>query len=142
MQTIRDASGFVSQWVAEKSKSQVPEGAVSFGFVDDDGHLVGGLSFTERDWQSCSITIAATSPRWCTKENLTMMFSTVFDEWGIKYLYTLTPDDNSRAKKLAEGMGFKPDGKLRRLGPNGDDVNLFGMLREDCPFLNEVFAHG
>lgn len=135
MKMITDSSGFVAQWVAHHSKSRVEDGSLSLGFIDDDGQLIGGISLTEKQKSSAAVTIAATSPRWCTQANLKKAFEHVFDTMGVKYLYALTPDNNERAKKLTLGVGFKPDGKLRGIGPDGDDVNLFGMLREDCRFL-------
>lgn len=135
MKMITDSSGFVAQWVAAHSQSRVEDGSLSLGFVDETGKLVGGVSLTEKAKSSAAVTIAATSPHWCTPNLLRKAFSHAFDTMGLKYLYALTPENNARAKKLTLGMGFKPDGKLRGIGPDGDDVNLFGMLREDCRFL-------
>lgn len=138
MMMIRDASGFVSQWVGERSNSTVEDGAMSFGFVNKDGRLTAGVTITRRDGNTCMVTVAATDPRWCTPSHLASMFGTLFDELGVTLIYVLCAESNKRSNRLAVGLGFHPDGRLRGIGPDGDDLNLYGMLRKDCKFLNEV----
>lgn len=134
MQTIRDSSGFVSQWVGSQIDIELPDGAMSFGFIDKN-KLVGGITLYDLKRGSCALAIASRTPRWCLPENLKEMFGRVFKDLGVRYLYTLTPAGNERAKKLASGMGFKQDGVLREMGAEGDDLIVFGMLKRDCPFL-------
>lgn len=140
MKMIRDASGFVGQWVADRSKSTIEDGAMSFGFVNDDGRLVAGVTITRRDGNTCMITVAATDPHWCHPTHLASMFGTVYDELGVDLIYVLCATSNRRSNRLALGLGFQADGRLRGIGPNGDDLNLYGMLREDCKFLQEAPA--
>lgn len=135
---IRDASGFVGQWVADRSNSEVKDGTMSFGFIEN-GKLVAGVSLVMREHNSCALVVAATTPRWCLPGYLKEMFGYVFDSMGVKYLYTLADTKNLKSNRLSLGLGFRPDGKLRGVGTNGDDLNLYGMLREDCKFLTEEY---
>lgn len=41
---------------------------------------------------------------------------------------------NERAVSQAKLMGFKLEGRKRRMGPGGTDVGIFGLVPEDFPF--------
>lgn len=136
MEIFRDASGFVGQWIADRGGVIIPDGAMAYGFMNKEGDLVAGLAFHDFKGDVGAVTIYAESPRWCTREHLAEMFGYVYDKMNMKYLYVTTPSKNERALKLANGVGFKKDGVLRKCGVDGDDLILSGMLREDCPFLD------
>lgn len=139
MQIIRDSSGLVSNWISEELGQPMRDGSMAFGFIDKDGNLVGGLAFHDVKADSMGVAIASRSPRWCTPGNLKAMFTDAFDTLDKHYLYTLTPAKNERAAKLAEGMGFSAEGHLKGAYNRGeDDLIIFGMRREDCPFIDEA----
>lgn len=135
MDTVRDTSGFVSNWVGTETDTTFHDGSMAFGFIDD-GKLVGGIVLHDVRDTSCAIAIAVQTPRWCTQERLGEMFKVVFDELDKKFIYTLTPSRNTRALRLAKGLGFQQDGRMRKTADGGeDDTIVMGMTRQDCMFL-------
>jgi len=137
MELIRDTSGFVANWVAENLNETPQDGQMAFGFVNKDGELICGISLHDVKEHSTGLGIYSASPRWCTPANCRKVSEVLFDTLGKRYIYTLTPKLNRRARKLAEGMGFREHGCLPECGPMGeDDLIVYGMLRRECPFLD------
>jgi RimJ/RimL family protein N-acetyltransferase len=138
MQMIRDASGFIGNWVRQELDEPPVEGSMAFGFVNDDGKLICGILIHDVKQEMCALSIASKSPRWCTKENIAAIADVLSENLGKRYVYTMTPAMNHRARKLVEGLGFKQDGVMRQAAKGGeDDLIIYGVLREDCPFIDK-----
>jgi RimJ/RimL family protein N-acetyltransferase len=45
---------------------------------------------------------------------------------------------NENSMLLAERHGWVKEGVKRKAGPNGDDIVIWGLLRDECKFLGEV----
>ena len=46
------------------------------------------------------------------------------------------PVANMRARRLVEGAGFVLEGLVRSAGPDGGDVLIYGMLKEECRWVS------
>lgn len=69
-------------------------------------------SFAPRQ-KTCQVSIAATSPRWCTRGNIRAILAVPFEEWGCRKVWSVMASTNKRALKLNAGLGFKVEGTLR-----------------------------
>ena len=112
--------------------------------VDDDGRLSALLPGA--DWRlvpdlrpGCDvwISIYADDKRWCSRRVLQTVFGIVFDFWGCRRANALIDTDNKASLRLAEGVGFRYEGKMRQYRENGRDVYVLGMLKSECKFLKE-----
>lgn len=45
---------------------------------------------------------------------------------------------NERAVRQAQKLGCVLEGRKRAMAPNGGDVGLFGLLRDECPFWKDT----
>ena len=83
------------------------------------------------------ISIYADDKRWCSRRVLQTVFGIVFDFWGCRRANALIDTDNKASLRLAEGVGFRYEGKMRQYRENGRDVYVLGMLKSECKFLKE-----
>jgi hypothetical protein len=65
-----------------------------------------------------------------------------FEQLGCKRVTGLVPARNEVAARFDEHLGFIYEGRIRQVLPNGDDLLVYGMLREECRFLQVGLNHG
>ena len=54
---------------------------------------------------------------------------------GCRRVTGLVHDNNHDARRFDEHLGFKQEGVLRKAAPDGDDMIVYGMLREECRWI-------
>ena len=68
------------------------------------------------------------------REAKALIFHLAFETLGLERLGAYSNVDNERATRGLTGVGFRPEGVLRRWHRHGDaayDVNVFGLLRDE-----------
>lgn len=116
--------------------------AVAIGLVDGDA--VRGVVVYE-NFSQCSVNMHVASDgsgHWITKGLLFTAFAYPFIQCGLRRVTGLVPASNTRALDFDIKLGFTPEGRMRHFLPNGDDMIILGMLREDCPFISKEARHG
>lgn len=138
MYLTRDHYNVIAQWVALKCDGEIPEPIFSFGILDEkDDTLVAGVTFYDHRGHSVMMAGAATSARWALRRDIMKeMFQFPFRELGCERMQSTVAVDNLRSRRFTEGIGFEQEGLLRR-AYNGKDAILYGMLRDECPWLTE-----
>lgn len=136
MQIIRDTSGFVANWASTIIGSPLPEGAMSFGVLNDNNQLVGAVTLHDIKKHLLSLSVAGTNPRWASRKNLKSMFEVMFNEMDKNLITVLVSANNVASLRLTRGVGFREEGRLREAGPDGEDMIIFGMLKRECEFLD------
>ena len=76
------------------------------------------------------LSIAASTPRWASKQNIAAIGQWIFGQMGMKHISTVCLKSNKRSRKFTEGLGFRVEGKVRK-GGNDEDMILYGMLKEE-----------
>ena len=76
------------------------------------------------------LSIAATTPRWASKQNIAALGQWIFGQLGMKHISTVCLKSNKRSRKFTEGVGFRVEGKIRK-GGNDEDMIIYGMLKEE-----------
>lgn len=99
-----------------------------------DGHLIAGAIYNCFEGANANIHIAADGHFWLTPDFLRAGFVYPFLQLGKRRITAFMPAGNKRAIRLAEKLGFSYEGTLRHYYPQDDAVN-YGMLREECRFL-------
>lgn len=135
MQVIRDVSGFVGMWASGLLDNSIPEGSMSMGVIDDSGKLIGAVVIVERTADNTIISVCGTTPRWAQRHILEEMFGVLFNDMGKKRLTCMVSVDNERSLKFTRGIGWQQEGVLRKAGSEGEDLVVFGMLKEECEYL-------
>ncbi len=128
----------IAKWV----KARIPEicrwrEPRSLG-VTRGGVLVAGVVYYNWHPPDIHLAMAADSPRWATKQNVFTLLAYPFLQIGVGRVTLTIARSNKRSRRLAEGVGFKLEGKLRKYLPNGEDMMMYGYLREE--FLASKWA--
>lgn len=77
-------------------------------------------------------------------EALRLFTAYMFDLKEFPMLYLTTVPGNAASRRVAEKCGFIQDGTLRKAAYNlGEycDLDIFSLLKEDCPHFKEVIAN-
>ena len=144
MRYFSNRSDEVCSWVSERLAGYLPDEfkpCSTLAFVKDK-QVVAGVIFNNfrpscRDIQ---LTIAADTPSWIGKDSLRVIFRYVFIQLGCVRLTVSITKKNKRARRLAEGLGFKYEGNLRKGFDGVEDCIIYGMLHNECRWIGE--KHG
>ena len=101
-----------------------------------DGKLVGGiLANNYRAGVDIHVHLVTTSARWARRGVLRDLFWYPFHYLQLPRVSFITSRKNKRMRSVAERMGFKLEGMVRKGYDGKTDAAVYGMLREECRFL-------
>jgi len=99
------------------------------------GRLVAGVIYNDYSAMNCYMHISAEDGRkWLNKEFLFSAFDYPFNQLGLHRVTALIKAKNARAIEFVKRIGFEQEGFLRDFFAK-DDAVIFGMLRDNCRFL-------
>lgn len=138
------ADADVARWVAEQIAG-VPEFfspmAAAIGFLKDN-QLIAGVVYdnyretVDKKPLSIDASIASVDKRFCTRHNLRVMFAYPFVQLRLERIQLLTSVNNEGVSDFVKNLGFTLEGLHKRAYFNGDDALSWGMLREECRWIN------
>lgn len=105
--------------------------------IAENDRLIAVCAYSGYNGVDVDITIAADSPAWCRRDILAALFGYPFRQLHCRRVTVQIEKPNRRARRLAEGLGFTYEGKLRRGAANGNDVMIYGMLRKECRWMED-----
>ena len=122
---------FVSQFMP----MQVVGGMKGIG-LEKDGELIAGALYEGFNGQNVWAHLAGMpGKRWMTREFLWYGFHYPFNEMGVKRISGYVNASNTQARRLNEHFGYQEEARLTGAAPDGGDVILYVMWRENCRFL-------
>ncbi len=134
---------WVCDWMAERLTSQLADDfkPCSTLGIYRDSQIVAGVIFNNfrKESRDIHLTIAADSSKWASRGSLKVIFEYVFIQLGCIRLTVTIAKKNKRARKLAEGLGFQYEGKLRKGFDGLEDATIYGMLSEECRWIGERY---
>jgi len=105
--------------------------------VESNGELIAGVIFDGYTGPSISIHVAAVEGKlWLSREFLFRVFAYPFLQLECHRTTALVRTDNLKSRKLVEHLGFVREGLMRRGATDGTDYIIYGMLKEECRWLN------
>lgn len=131
----------VSDWVRQQIglKWSWP-GAFTIS-IWQDCEILGAVVYESFDEISVSCHIAGVhGAKWMTKLYLKTIFAYPFEQLKVRRINVCVAESNRPSAKLVQHMGFKFEGRVRQGAPDGGDLIIYGMLREECRFLE--MKHG
>ena len=108
---------------------------------DAFGAFLGGFVITGYLGHSVCIHMAGTSPSWCSRELLWMLFDYVFRSLKCGVAFALIASDNKHALELNIRAGFRHETAVRDAFAPGRDMVVLAMRRETCKWLNYEPKH-
>lgn len=104
--------------------------------LERDGELVAGVMFEGFNGRNVWMHVAAIpGARWMTKEYLRYCFHYPFNEMGVDRISGYVNESNEVARRFDEHLGFHEEARLKGAAPDGGDVLLYVMWRDDCRFI-------
>lgn len=81
----------------------------------------------------CQLTFVSATPRWASRQVIRQILAFPFYETDRLRITTLTDENNHKAIKLNEKLGFVHEGTLRHGSPegNGNTGLVYGLTKED-----------
>ena len=106
------------------------------------GELVAGAIFEGFNGRNVWAHIAAVpGARWLNRDFLRACFVYAFRVCGVRRVSGYVDESNLAARRFDEHLGFREEARLQGAAPDGGDVIVYVMWRQDCRFL-EGFGHG
>lgn len=131
---------YVATWVAARIPifefGSSPYTAI--GLMNEAGVLLAGVVYQNyirgRDIQ---VHVAAVEGKqWMTKRWLGEVFRYPFEQLGVHRITALVPSSNTVSQDFVLRLGFKREGRIREMLPGDEDLNVYGMLKRECRFLD------
>lgn len=125
----------VMTWVGQRIDEDDFGKGVGIG-LEEGGELVAGVVFNLYTGPSICMHVAAEpGRRWMTRDFLFRCFAYPFLQLQCNRITGLVRMDNLDAQRFDEHLGFKKEGILRKAASDGTDFILYGMLKEECRWL-------
>lgn len=102
-----------------------------------DGPLIAGVVYNWYRQANIEMTIASTSPRWCSRSVLRGLFWYPFEQMGLHRVTAVTEHTFQSTRAFLDRIGFRDEGIMRRAYRNGNDAVIYGMLREECRWIGD-----
>jgi RimJ/RimL family protein N-acetyltransferase len=113
-----------------------PVGGMKGIGLERDGELVAGVLYEGFNGQNVWMHVAAEpGSRWMTRGLLHNAFHYPFVECGVARVSGYVNASNMAARRLDEHLGFKVEATLSGAAPDGGDVLIYVMRRDDCRFI-------
>lgn len=126
----------VMRFVAERTQEENGYPLYTAIGLEKNGQLVAGAVFNMHSGVNVMGHLASDgSKHWMTPAYLAACFRYAFVQLGCERITGLVRSDNIDAQRLDEHLGFKREGVLRKATPDGKDMFLYGLLKEECRFL-------
>jgi RimJ/RimL family protein N-acetyltransferase len=107
----------------------------------DAGQLAGVVVFDNFSPGGCYISVASDgSRRWLNREFLIRASAYPFIQLNQRRITGLISAHNSDSIAFCKSCGFQFEGTMRQGGVFGEDLLLFGLLKEECRWLPNRMA--
>ena len=133
--------GAVARWVV--SQIDGPEDArvpklwyEAIGFLNKDRQMAGGVVYYDYIGHDIEV-MAAGNGLWLTPLNVKASFLYPFVQLGCRRITCHVARKNHKSRAFVKRLGFKLEGKRRNGMANGQDAMLYGMIREECRWIED-----
>lgn len=69
---------------------------------------------------------------WLSRGFLRVVFAYLWNQLNLRRVTGRIHDNNADAIEASQRLGFVCEGRLRQARPDGGDVLIYGLLREEC----------
>jgi hypothetical protein len=133
----------VGQYITEKTGCYLEPGMYqAMAILDDNGEFQGGVAFSDFRGYDCQLSTAAETPMAWRDLVIHAVFDYVFNQLSCVRCTALAKKSNKRARAFLEGLGFVLEGRIRQGYDGVKDAMIYGMLREECRYIQEFTVDG
>ncbi len=134
----------VAQWVGRQLGIEDFGPCTAIGIIQGDikqprlrHELIAGVVYNWYREANIEMTIASTTPSWCKRAILAVLFWYPFEQMGLPRVTAVTEHANESVRAFVRRLGFREEGMMRRAYRNGNDAVIYGMLREECRWIGD-----
>jgi RimJ/RimL family protein N-acetyltransferase len=132
---------FLCDWAAKRIGQGPFKNARALGFANQSG-LVAAIVLHDLSPPNV-FTSWAVEKGGFSRKLIAAFYKWAFVQSGCLRITALVERKNKRSRKLCEGLGMKLEGVTRKCAPNGQDLFIYGMLREEADeTITRVYKHG
>lgn len=110
--------------------------------LEMDGSIAAVVVYDTFSTTNCFVHIASARRKWFSPQFATVAMAFPFLQCGHRRVSCIVSERNRLSLRLTRLFGWTQEGVLRSAGPEGEDVLLFGMLREECRWLPQLLGTG
>lgn len=104
--------------------------------IERDGVVVAGVVYEGMSRCDVNIHSAVDDPSAVNFEWMFTMFDYPFNQCGLTRVTGLVPRSNQKVITFdVDKVGFKVEGIARKALPDGDDIVILGMLKDECKWI-------
>ena len=128
----------VAQWVRSQLEGINDFGpCTALGIARDDQIIVGVVYSNYHKGLNghggmIEGSIAATDPRWCTRDTIRLFLHYPFRQLGVRRFQATVAKRNKKARRFIERLGFVYEGTGRRAWSDARDACVYSMLPEEA----------
>jgi RimJ/RimL family protein N-acetyltransferase len=111
----------------------------AIGIVDADLRLIGGVVYSEFHGHDIRASIAV-ERRALSRSVLHQIFAYPFLQLAVRRITCLVRAGNDASARLAKKLGFTQEGIARQADATGEDLIIFGILRNECRWIEGAAA--
>jgi len=129
----------IAAWVAARIdwvRNPTGFGACRAVGIMAQGQLIAGVVyhnfFVDAEGRPANVemSIAATSPKWCTRGNLRALLHIPFEQYKVRRISVMTPEDQEeRVMRVPRWLGFKREAVLVEIFGPGRPAVLYRLTR-------------
>lgn len=128
-QTQEEKNG-IARWMQERLKEPIPDKFETIAVIHDD-KLAAAMLYYDYFGNSINLSLVSDSPRCASKTVFKVMLGYPFKQLGVNRVTAMIRKKNRRSRKLAEGLGFRLEGVMRKADPDGRDLCVYGITKDD-----------
>lgn len=129
----------VAKWLLDRIRDNVNVNSDfnAIGVVRDGG-LIGAVlyhCYRRSDAVADLEIVIAGEPGWLSRDRLNKFFHYPYVDLGCTRTTVVVSKKNRRARKLAERLGYRLEGQIRKAMQDGADAMVYGMLKQECRWI-------
>ena len=102
--------------------------------IQSDNKLTGIVVFSNITVTDARVSIRIKDKKAISRKTAKAVFFYAFEYLGVRRITGLIKKSNRRARRLAEKLGFKLEGTIRKASLDNKDLLVYGLLEEECAF--------
>ena len=128
----------VGSWIQAHGGGFYREGSQCIG-LERDGVLIAGVLYDYYNGASIYMHVAAGVENWLDRDFLRVCFDYPFRQLDCKVVIGLVPENNYKARRFDEHLGFKLTATIPEGHPDGS-LLIYTLTAKDCRWVKE--SHG
>lgn len=105
----------------------------TIAFIDDE--LLAVVLYSGKDEQNIMMSIASSTPKWCTRKALKVMFGFPFIQLNLNRVTAYIRESNEPSISLVKRLGARLEGELGNYYESGESAMIYGITKNDCRWI-------